>query len=158
MSKKTEGISKYGPLKQGTTRDDGYIFVYYYTSKGKLYERWMEPEEHRFWKVKKSLALAKDRAKGKGLPFNLDAEYLDSIYPKDNLCPALRTPLEWGDDNGRENSPSLDRIIPTKGYVRGNVQWLSRLANTIKTNATTAQICAVADYLRKKSTTDAAYQ
>lgn len=89
------------------------------------------------------------RATDKGLPFDLSIDYLCSIFPTDNKCPALGIELSWGDKDGRENSPSLDRIIPSLGYVQTNVAWLSEKANRIKTNATTEELFSVANYLKK---------
>jgi hypothetical protein len=50
-------------------------------------------------------------------------------------------PLEWSTYRGKgsggiANSPSLDRIDPTKGYVKGNVWIISSKANTFKSYAT----------------------
>lgn len=36
----------------------------------------------------------------------------------------------------RPNSPSLDRIVPERGYVAGNLRVISNRANTLKNNAT----------------------
>ena len=49
-----------------------------------------------------------------------------------------------------DNSPTLDRIIPERGYVKGNVVVISALANRIKTNANVRQIELVAEWLRKQ--------
>lgn len=43
-------------------------------------------------------------------------------------------------------SPTLDRLVPDLGYVPGNVLVVSELANSIKSDATPAQIRAVADF------------
>ena len=62
-------------------------------------------------------------------------------YPK--VCPVLGIELAW-DQSGRMdnhiNSPTLDRIDPTKGYIRGNVMMMSKLANQMKSNSTTEQL------------------
>jgi hypothetical protein len=82
---------------------------------------------------------AKYRAKVKHLECNIDNEYVRSLVVLH--CPILGIPLEWS--CRRENSqftlsgsPSLDRIDPAKGYVKGNVWIISHKANCIKNNAT----------------------
>ena len=82
---------------------------------------------------------AKERAKLKQLNFNIDLEYVRSLVV--THCPVLGIPLEWSALRGNgvvivPGSPSLDRIDPTKGYVKGNVWIISYRANTIKNNAT----------------------
>ena len=50
-------------------------------------------------------------------------------------CPVFGIPLLIG--RGRsENSPSLDRIIPERGYVPGNVRVISDRANRLKSDRT----------------------
>ena len=46
-------------------------------------------------------------------------------------------------------SPSVDRIDPSGGYVRGNVIWISWLANCIKSSATPKQIVAVGEFYKQ---------
>ena len=75
---------------------------------------------------------AKRRAKVNGLDFNIEQE--DIVVPK--KCPALGIELAVGIGYAHDNSPSLDRIIPEKGYVKGNVIVVSHKANSIKNNAT----------------------
>jgi hypothetical protein len=80
---------------------------------------------------------AKKRARKKHLEFNIDREYVRSLVV--THCPILGTPLEWSTFHGKgtvPNSPSLDRIDPVKGYVKGNVWIISSRANAIKNDAT----------------------
>ena len=78
-------------------------------------------------------AAAKKRAKDKSLPFNL--ELPDIVVPE--KCPFLEIPLVVNKGLGAlPNSPSLDRIIPKLGYVKGNVQVISNKANVMKSSAT----------------------
>ena len=60
-------------------------------------------------------------------------------YPK--VCPVFGIELEWEErvNGGHDNSPSLDRIDSTKGYVKGNVMIMSNLANRMKSNSTLEQ-------------------
>lgn len=140
-------------IEQGTIRADGYVFKQYYVGRGgRELEQWLSPEAYHRHKISQTCNSAKRRAPELGVPFDLDADYLVSIFPNDGLCPALGLPLQWGDKSGRKDSPSLDRIVPEKGYTRGNVRWLSQLANQIKTNATPEQVMAVATYLQKDNT------
>lgn len=41
---------------------------------------------------------------------------------------------------GRSNSPSLDRLVPSIGYVRGNVAVVSWKANRAKNNLTAREL------------------
>lgn len=61
------------------------------------------------------------------------ADYLQSIAPK--KCPAFHKRLRGGVGTPHKYSPSVDRIIQTKGYVRGNIQIISYKANTMKQDA-----------------------
>lgn len=78
------------------------------------------------------LTAAKDRSKLMGLDFNL--ELSDIVIPE--ICPVLAVPMIV---RGR-HAPSLDRIEPTKGYVKGNIQVISRKANTMKNDATPEEL------------------
>jgi len=84
--------------------------------------------------AKLAIQLAKKRAKRHDLNFNLDEEFLNKIYPADNLCPLLKIPLFRGEKNSCPNSPTLDRIDSSKGYTKDNVQVISLKANTAKSN------------------------
>ena len=68
-------------------------------------------------------------------------------YPK--VCPVLGIELDWNVkmNGGQDNSPSLDRIDSTKGYVLGNVMMMSRLANCMKQNATSEQLINFSKYM-----------
>lgn len=47
-------------------------------------------------------------------------------------------------------TPSLDRIVPERGYVRGNVEVISWEANRLKNSATLEQLEALVDYLSRR--------
>lgn len=51
-----------------------------------------------------------------------------------------------GKSGPQPDSPSIDRIIPALGYVKGNVIVVSQRANTIKNNATPEELRRVADF------------
>jgi hypothetical protein len=88
---------------------------------------------------------AKYRAKKFGLPFDITIE--DIVIPE--LCPILGKPLIYGEGKGSGHgmSPSIDRLRPELGYVRGNINVISQKANRIKTNARPEEVMAVALWL-----------
>ena len=93
---------------------------------------------------------SKQRAERQGVPYNLTKEYVRSIIPEDKMCPILKVPFNYERGRGRTIHPhtmSLDRIIPSLGYVEGNVMWISQRANTLKRDATTKEMCLVAWYM-----------
>ena len=90
---------------------------------------------------------AKKRALKKKLDFNIDVEYVIRQLIKTNyMCPYLGVKFE------KKNSDyvlSIDRIDPTKGYVKGNIEITSRLANTMKNKATNSQLIKFAENILK---------
>jgi di/tripeptidase len=101
-------------------------------------------------KEKVMLSYAKDRAKKKGFEFNIDET--DIIVPKE--CPILSIPIFKGVGLGKKsgpsgNSPSLDRIDSSKGYIKGNVQVISHKANTMKHNATPEELIKFATWIEE---------
>ena len=101
---------------------------------------------HEPWRAK--CWSAREKAKKLGLDYNIDPEYVKNIWPKDNKCPALGIYLRKGKNGGSNHSPSLDRIIPELGYIKGNVQIVCNLANKIMSNATPDQIIMVGEYFK----------
>jgi hypothetical protein len=96
--------------------------------------------------IRGSTLNAKRRARNAGVPFDLTR---DDIPPIPEFCPALGIHLRvnTGSSGFSPNSPSLDRIIPELGYVKGNVQWLSNQANTMKSNATPDELLLFAKWI-----------
>lgn len=88
---------------------------------------------------------AKWRAGRSGLPFNIT----EHDVPMPTCCPVLGIPLDFGQGRIRDHSPSLDRIVPSLGYVRGNVMVVSDRANRIKNDGTAEEHEAIAAYIRR---------
>lgn len=99
----------------------------------------------------KMLQRVKTRATERGHEFNLDIS--DIVIP--DVCPVLGTPLVVfkGKSGGQPNSPALDRIDNSKGYIKGNVMVMSHLANMMKSSATQDQMVLFAEWILKTYTT-----
>lgn len=85
---------------------------------------------------------ARARAKRKRVPFNLTLNDIPEIPP---FCPILGedvglVSISTGRQGARKGSPTLDRIIPSLGYIPGNVRVISAHANRIKTNANAEEL------------------
>jgi hypothetical protein len=85
------------------------------------------------------------RAKAKDIPFDIEIE--DIVIPE--YCPVLGCKLKTGPGKLVANSPSLDRIIPALGYVKGNIIVISHKANMIKSNATPEEIIQVGNFFKR---------
>jgi hypothetical protein len=88
----------------------------------------------------------KSRALKNNIPFDLDLE--DIVVPE--VCPVLGIPLFTAPGQGHNqiNSPSVDRINPKLGYVKGNVRIISNRANLLKSNAEVWELEAVLEDLK----------
>lgn len=96
---------------------------------------------------------AKYRSKAKGIEYNIDTKYLVSIYPKDGLCPILgykMEPYQNGKIGQSKFSPSLDRINPRKGYLKGNVEFVCGLANNMMTFAEGPDLIRFSEWINKR--------
>jgi len=74
-------------------------------------------------RIKNTLTQAKKRATAKGLDFSIT---LDDLLPLPEVCPVFGIKLNYKGAQGFMNdSPSIDRIDSSKGYVKGNIQIIS---------------------------------
>jgi hypothetical protein len=100
--------------------------------------------------VKYLLRTARQSARTRNLSFDLDAPYLQTLWT--TTCPILGLQLVRVAGT-RDTSPSLDRIDPASGYIRGNVQIISFRANRIKNDATVEELEAITRFLRLRAQT-----
>ena len=156
-------------FKKGDIREDGRMFLSYGICKGPkkdgfFSEHWVNPESFNncnkaISKHKKQysktmmgttieiLGGAKWRAREKQLPFDLDLEFIRTIVTE--TCPVFQFDFSWNNNKQEFNSPTLDRIIPELGYVKGNVRIISNLANSMKNSATFQQMHQFADLVKE---------
>jgi len=79
----------------------------------------IDPVSHILFRCRNSASVRK-------IEFNLEKS--DIIIPE--YCPLLGLKLQYDADYW--NTPSIDRIDSSKGYVKGNIWIISRKANTMK--------------------------
>ena len=84
--------------------------------------------------------LRKARARSGHSCMDLNLPYLMELWSSQKgTCPITgtamilpRTSLEWENDKANPWKPSLDRIDPKKGYVQGNVRFITNISNLCK--------------------------
>lgn len=107
----------------------------------------------------KTAIVANARQRGRQLGLEGTITVADIVWP--THCPVLGIKLYYPDRTGyggdarRMDRASLDRWDNTKGYVPGNVFVISFRANILKSDATAAELQAVANYARKRPNLDA---
>ncbi len=108
-------------------------------------------EAHVRKKLANNLAVAANKCREQGLPFNITA---DDLMPAPLKCPVFGFKLDWYKDGrgGADDSPSIDRLIPEKGYVPGNVTLISLKANRIKNDSDLSELRMVADWVEAQIT------
>lgn len=104
--------------------------------------------------LKRYLNNAKQRARRDKVPFNLT--FQDLIEIATDECPIFHIPFVWGGSGlgkgkTKPGIPTLDRILPEYGYVKGNVAFISYRANRIKDNGTMQEHYDIADWIWEKT-------
>ena len=148
------------PFELGDRRVKDHRRFHSYNTKrikldGYFQEMWVDVP---IYNLRTCLSDCKKTAIKDDLPYDIDYEYLVSI--KTDFCPVFGTPFSWeriaeGYDNPL--APSLDKIKPELGYIKGNVVFISNRANRIKNDANENELEQVARWLReeRKRVTDA---
>lgn len=90
---------------------------------------------------------ARRRARTRGIEFDIELE--DVCIPE--VCPVLGISLVPSVGSPKDNSPSLDRIDPSKGYIKGNVAVVSYRLNRLKNSFTPEELLAVLIYTGKET-------
>jgi len=89
---------------------------------------------------------ARERSRSSGVPFELELE--DIKVPE--ACPIMGIRLVHGNKFIQDSSPTLDKIVPTGGYVKGNVIVMSRRANMLKSNATLEEMVKLGEWAKEQ--------
>jgi hypothetical protein len=100
------------------------------------------------------LASLKTRVRRESLPFDrerITLDYLERLlieHPNCECC-GRRFDLRGGDSN---SSPSIDKVIPSEGYVVDNIALLCWRCNRLKFNATLDELEKLVAWLRSRTT------
>lgn len=129
-------------------QNNRYIYDKLFTNREKKYFE---------WRIKRTKSHAQERLKTSHLPFNITALDLMEIYYKQKGCDALTGKpiyLDMKKDYSKQNI-SIDRIDSNKGYIKDNIQLVSKYTNVSKwekSNEEHIEYCidVVKHYLKEK--------
>ena len=103
--------------------------------------------------ISQRIAAFRHRAESQSLAFDLDADYLIQqwndqagycFYSAEPMC---FTNVTEKQNSPHPNQPSLDKLDPEKGYVRGNVVWCSNRINIMKGDFTYDQFIKMCSHI-----------
>lgn len=95
--------------------------------------------------VRGVLHTIKTRSARKNIPYNITEK--DISIPE--VCPVFGIALKWGDKLS-DSTPSVDRMVPSIGYVKGNCKVISMRANRLKNNASLEEMKRLVEYMEGK--------
>lgn len=92
------------------------------------------------------LYLAKSRSVIRNIPYDISKEDIKLV----KYCPILNVELKIGRKGKIEdNSFTLDKVIPSLGYIKGNVRIISAKANRLKSNASVEELESIINYIKE---------
>ena len=86
--------------------------------------------------------MVKAHARQRHIPFKIEIkETWDLFIEQGGRCTLTGVPLTLHPShlNKGANTASLDRIDSTKGYVKGNIQWVHKVINFMKSSLSDAE-------------------
>jgi hypothetical protein len=122
--------------------------------KDSLYRQTLRSISPSYWTIG-CISSTRTRARLRNMEHNLDRPYLMDLMgyerfdywdPEKEVCPVLGIPYDFMSKGkgGRYNSKSIDRKDPTKGYIKGNIRFISRQANSMIGTSTPEQQLQIA--------------
>lgn len=112
--------------------------------------RQTQPLKVRAWTLHNTVVSRTKSDKRGGDPEYFTTEYFLNVLTQQKYCPSCNVEFEisYKDDrtkNGRV--PSIDRFDPTKGYFKDNVMIICWRCNSLKKDATSTELRAIADWM-----------
>ena len=107
--------------------------------------------------AKKAAGNALARARRDNIAHDVDlADHLYEVWPANHRCPRCNVEMGWqvGQTTTWDITPNVDKIIPSRGYVHGNVEVVCGICNNACGDSTSAQELArrIAGLLGKANT------
>ncbi len=122
----------------------------YYRGRGKADPEYFRRNNHA-WRSNHPeaymISRVRSRARKEGLPFNLEPAdiHIPEYCP---VFPELKLEFSVGRGIRPDNIPTLDRVIPALGYVKGNVAVISMRANRLKSDASAEELQRIVDWIK----------
>jgi hypothetical protein len=111
-------------------------------------KKYLQQKRESFIRNIEQVILARTRYRAKLKNIEFDLEKSDIVIPE--ICPILGCKLIIGVEDNYEYSPSIDRIDNSKGYIKGNIQIISKKANSMKNSATKEELIKFAEWIENK--------
>jgi len=104
--------------------------------------------KEKYLKNRHSKKIILKAAKTRAIKQNVQFDITEEDFEIPELCPVLGIKIEFANGKANDNSPSLDKIIPLKGYIKGNIAIISQRANWIKRDANIDEIEKLLNWMR----------
>ena len=119
----------------------------------KMFQKWGDKWKDKEWRKSAIYEAMREKFRNKkahSYKHEFTVNFGDLVFP--THCPILGIELNYFADGTREeNSPSFDRVDPSKGYVKGNVVVISWRANRIKNDGSAEEHQKIADFMKNYS-------
>lgn len=107
------------------------------------------------WYCRKLITQLRHRAKEQGVPFDVTAEYLYKVLKEQKfLCKhtgmVLDFTLKSKGNYPHRHFPSVDKMIPSYGYVKGNIAWVTYAINRMKNDLTEHEFISFCREVQRK--------
>ena len=118
------------------------------------FQHYSRPKSSFTQKIADTVTSCKQRAKKHKIPYNIDSKYIISLFYKQNKC-CIKTKIPFSLPGTKKKSPwtpSIDQIIPGKGYTKDNVQLVCMMYNFAKHTWTNEDVMKFVQAINKTNT------
>ena len=98
-------------------------------------------------KVANLVSVHRYQCKKKDLPFDLDKKWLLEKIKNTTKCECCGKPIYININGNSDKKWQLDKVEPSKGYIKSNIAIICRRCNRIKSSATINDILMITKYV-----------